>query len=217
MRVFVEIGTGHCAEWTYLIRDDWRDIARSKNGTDPLRTLPESWLAEEGKWHGYLVEAHPSNFCTLIEKTMADKQLYPFLHRLTFINAAVSANTSHFTTMGMEIGILKGLFVNRYNLSEARPFHRSVVDNTIEFGVFTVALETLFSAIGHEHIDILRLDVEGAEVPILKGYPFHIKPRLLSVEYHSKSGEAFVKQALETQGYQIETEDAEELRALHEA
>ena len=139
-RVFVEIGTGPRAEWAYLVRDDWRDIARSKRRTDRLRALPDAWLSEVGGWHGYLVEAHPANFCALVEKTVADKRLRPFLHRLTFINAAVSAETAHFTTMGMETGLLKGLFVNRFSLREARPFHRSAVDNTVGFGVFTVFL-----------------------------------------------------------------------------
>lgn len=215
-RIFVEIGTGHRAEWTYLIRDDWRDIARRKHRTDRLRALPDSWLSEPGHWHGYLVEAHPGNFCTLVEKTVANKSLRPFLHRLTFINAAISAETSHFTTMGMETDMFKGLFVNRFTLTEARPFHPSAVNNTVDFAVFTVSLETLFSAIRHKQIDLLRLDVEGAEVPILEVYPFHIKPHLFSIEHHSKTGETFVRRALETQGYRIDAENAEELRGFHE-
>ncbi|MYB95962.1 FkbM family methyltransferase [Candidatus Poribacteria bacterium] len=214
-RVFVEIGTGQRAEWTYLIRDDWQDIARSKRRTDRLRGLPESWVSEHGNWHGYLVEAHPGNFSALVEKTVADKYLRPFLHRLTFINAAISG-TSYFTKMGMETGRLKQLFANRFTLAEARPFHPSAVDNTVDFGVFTVSLETLFSAIGHKKIDLLRLDVEGAEVPILEAYPFHIKPHLFSIEHHSKMGEAFVRRVLETQGYLIDAENAEELRGFHE-
>ena len=213
--VFVEIGTGHHAEWTYLIRDDWRDIARRKKWTNRLRALPDSWLSETGNWHGYLVEAHPSNFSLLVEKTVADKKLRPFLHRLTFINAAISG-TSHFTTMGMEAGKLKNLFVNRFALTEARPFHPSAVDNTVNFGVFTVSLETLFSAIGHKQIDLLRMDVEGAEMLILKTYPFRLKPRILSVEHHSKTSEDFVQSILEKQGYRVDAQNAEELRGVHD-
>lgn len=211
-RVFVEIGTGHRAEWTYLVRDDWRDIARGKQRTNRLRALPEPWLSEPGNWHGYLVEGHPGNFSTLVEKTLADKHLCPFLPRLTFINAAISAETSHFTTMGLETGTLKGLFVNRFALKEAAPFHAGVVENTVDFGVFTVSLQTLLNAIGQEQIDILRMDVEGAEVPIFKTYPFHIKPCLLSVECHSETGKTFVRHILEKQGYQMDVENAEELR-----
>lgn len=213
--VFVEIGAGHHAEWTYLIRDDWRDITRRKKWTDRLRALPDSWLSETGNWHGYLVEAHPNNFSSLVEKTVADEKLRPFLHRLTFINAAIS-DTSHFTTMGIETGMLKGLFINRFSLSEARPFHASAVDNTVSFGTFTVSLETLLSAIGHEHIALLRLDVEGAEVPILESYSFGVKPCLLSVEYHSNAGKIFVRRVLETQGYRIDAQNGEELRGLRE-
>ena len=210
-RVFVEIGTGQRAEWTYLIRDDWQDIARSKSQTDRLRALPESWLSEQGNWHGYLVEAHPRNFSALVEKTVADEKLCPFLHRLTFINAAISG-TSQLTTMGMETGVFKGLFVNRYTLRESRSFHPSAVDNTVDFGLFTVSLETLLSAIGHKHIDLLRLDVEGAEVAILEAYPFHIKPHFLSIEYHSKAGKTLVRHILEEHGYQMDAQNAEELR-----
>lgn len=213
--VFVEIGTGHHAEWTYLIRDDWRDIARRKKWTNRLRTLPESWLSETGNWHGYLVEAHPDNFSSLVKKTVSDERFRPFLHRLTFINAAISRE-SQFTTMGMETGVFKRLFINRYTLSEARPFHPNVVDNTVDFGVFTVSLETLFSAIGHEQIDLLRMDVEGAEVSILEAYSFHIKPLLFSIEYHSKVGENSIRRVLETQGYRVDMQNSEELRGLHE-
>ncbi len=210
-RVFIEIGTGQRAEWTYLIRDDWQDIARSKRRTDRLRGLPESWLSDQDNWHGYLVEAQPRNFSALVEKTVADKKLRPFLHRLTFINAAISG-TSQFTTMGMETGVFKGLFVNRYTLTDARSFHPSAVDNTMNFGLFTVSLETLLSAIGHKHIDLLRMDVEGAEVSILETYPFHIKPYFLSIEYHSKAGKTLVRQILEKHGYQIDAQNGEELR-----
>ena len=213
-RIFVEIGTGHRAEWMYLIRDDWRDIARQKQRTDPLRALPDSWLSEAGNWHGYLVEAHPSNFSLLVKKTIVDKKLHPFLHRLTFINAAISG-TSQFTTMGMETGMLKRLFANRFTLTEARPFHPSVIDNTVDFGVFTVSLDTLLSAIGHEQIDILRMDVEGAEMLILKAYSFQLKPYLLSVEHHSKTGETFIRHVMETQGYQVDAHNAEELRGVY--
>lgn len=213
-RVFVEIGTGNSPEWIYLIRDDWRDIARRKHGTDLLRSLPDSWCADDGQWHGYLVEAHPQNFRSLVETTVANKHYRPFLHRITFINAAIGAETSHFTTMGMEIGALKGLFVNRFSLTEARAFHTGAIDNTVDFGVFTVSLETLLAAIGHKRIDLLRLDVEGAEVPIFKSYPFPIKPRLLSIEYHSKAGETFVRRIFEKHGYQIDAENAEELRGV---
>lgn len=214
-RIFVEIGTGHRPEWMYLIQDNWRDIARQKQRTDPLRSLPNAWLAEAGNWHGYLVEAHPSNFSLLVKKTVADKKLRPFLHRLTFINAAIS-ETSHFTAMGIETGMLNGLFANRFTLTEARPFHPSVIDNTVDFGVFTVSLETLLSAIGHEQIDILRMDVEGAEMLILKAYPFQRKPHLLSVEHHSKTGEAFIRHILETQGYQVDAHNVEELRGVYD-
>ncbi len=211
--IFLEIGTGQKAEWTYLIRDDWRDIARSKHRTDPLRSLPESWLSKEGHWHGYLVEAHPRNFYALVEKTIADKKLRPFLHRLTFINAAIS-EASVFSTMGMEIGPLSNLFVNRFALEEAKHLHTDMIDNTITFKLFTVSLETLILALNHKPIHLLRLDVEGAEVPILKAYPWHLKPMLLSVEHHCQAGKAFIRHVLETQGYRIDAQNPEELRGV---
>ena len=214
-RVFVEIGTGHTAEWTYLIRDDWQEVARRKQRTDRLRAIPEMWISQPRTWHGYLVEAHPGNFCSLVEKTVADKTLRPFLHRLTFINAAISG-TPQLTTMGMETGPLKGLFVNRFTLAEAEPFHSRAVNNTMDFRLFTVSLDTLLSALGHTHIDLLRLDVEGAEVPILRAYRWHIKPAIFSVEHHCLAGKNFVQELLEHQGYKIESQNAEELRGVHE-
>lgn len=214
-RVFVEIGTGHAAEWTYLIRDNWQEVTRRKQRTDELRAIPAKWLSHPRTWHGYLVEAHPRNFCSLVEKTAADKTLRPFLHRLTFINAAIS-DATQLSTMGMETGVFKGLFANRFTLTEAQPFHKRTVNNTLNFQIFTVSLDTLLSALGHTHIDLLRLDVEGAEVPILCAYRWHIKPNIISVEHHCPEGENTVRHILERQGYRIDSQNSEELRCLYE-
>ena len=214
-RVFVEIGTGHTAEWTYLIRDNWQEIALRKRWTDRLRAIPDMWLSHSKTWHGYLVEAHPSNFCSLVEKTLADKTLCPFLHRLTFINAAISS-PSQFSTMGMETGIFKKLFVNRFSLTGAQPFHQRSVNNTLDFHIFTVSLDTLLSALGHTHIDLLRLDVEGAEVPILQAYSWHVKPTLISVEHHSPEGKNIIQGILVQQGYRIDSWNTEEVRYVYE-
>lgn len=212
-RVFVEIGTGQSAEWTYLVRDDWREVSHRKQKTEPLRALPPAWTSVEGNWHGYLVEAHPSNFSALVEKTVTDKKIKPFLHRLTFINAAIS-EASQLTTMGIETGALKGLFVNRFTLREALPFHPSAIDNSHEFGLFTVSLEMLCAAIRHEHIDLLRMDVEGAEVPILNAYRWLIKPTLLSVEYHSSEARTFLQRILAVQEYRVDAQNGEEIRGI---
>ena len=214
-RVFIEIGTGHTAEWTYLIRDNWQDIARRKQRTDPLRSIPEMWLSHSRTWHGYLVEAHPGNFCSLVEKTLADKTLRPFLHRLTFINAAIS-DASQFSTMGIETGAFKRLFVNRFTLTEAQPFHPRAVNNTTNFQLFTVSLDTLLSALGHPHIDLLRLDVEGAEVPILQSYQWNVQPTILSVEHHCPEGENVIQDIMTQQGYRIDLQNTEELRYVYE-
>ena len=215
--VFVEIGTGHSAEWTFLIRNDWKEITAKKQGLNPLRTLPDRWISQPWKpWHGYLVEAHPGNFSSLVETTVANKHLRPFLHRLTFINAAIGAETASFSSMGMETGALKALFVNRFSLGEAQSFQRCRINNAINFRLFTVSLETLFAEIPHKHIDLLRLDVEGAEVPILGTYSFQMKPQLLSVEHHSNGGASFIRQLLQAQNYRIDAQNAEEIRGIHE-
>ena len=73
--------------------------------------------------------------------------------------------------MGMEIGPLSNLFVNRFALEETKHLHTDMIDNTVTFKLFTVSLETLISALNHKHIHLLRLDVEGAEVPIFEGIP----------------------------------------------
>ena len=214
-RIFIEIGTGRTAEWTYLIRDNWQDIARRKQRTDLLRSIPEMWLSHSRTWHGYLVEAHPGNFCSLVEKTVADKTLRPFLHRLTFINAAIS-DASQFSTLGIETGAFKSLFVNRFTLTEAHPYHPKAVNNTTNFRLFTVSLDTLLSALGHPQIDLLRLDVEGAEVPILQSYQWHVKPTILSVEHHSPEGKDIIQDIMTQQNYRIDLQNNEELRYIYE-
>lgn len=214
-RVFIEIGTGRAAEWTYLIQDNWQKIARRKQRTDLLRSIPKMWFSHSSTWHGYLVEAHPGNFCSLVEKTVADKTLRPFLHRLTFINAAIS-DAEQFSTMGIETGAFKKLFVNRFTLTEAQPFQPRSVNNTTNFRLFTVSLDTLLSALGHTHIDLLRLDVEGAEVPILRAYQWDLKPTLLNVEHHSPEGKNVIQDVMTQQGYRIDLQNAEEIRYVYE-
>ena len=49
----------------------------------------------------------------------------------------------------------------------------------------------------------------------MKAYSFQLKPYLLSVEYHSKTGETFVRHVMETQGHQVDAHNAEELRGVY--
>ena len=74
-------------------------------------------------------------------------------------------------------------------------------------GSFT--LDQIFDCVcndsGIDAIDILKLDIEGAEINVLQHYSFQRKPRLLMVEIHffdhENAGE-IVKQIVEPHGYQ---------------
>ena len=118
--------------------------------------------------------------------------------------------------MGIETGAFKRLFVNRFTLTEAQHFHPRAVNNTTNFRLFTVSLDTLLSALGHPHIDLLRLDVEGAEVPILQSYQWHVHPTLLSVEHHCPEGKNIIQDLMTQQGYRIDLQNTEELRYVYE-
>ena len=73
-------------------------------------------------------------------------------------------------------------------------------------GGFT--LDQIFDCVcndsGIDTIDVMKMDIEGAEIEVLKHYSFSRKPRLLMIEAHvwfNENACEIVKQIIEQQGY----------------
>ncbi|MGA7129191.1 MAG: FkbM family methyltransferase [Chthoniobacterales bacterium] len=66
-----------------------------------------------------------------------------------------------------------------------------------------VTLETVLALIGVEHLDVLKMDIEGLELELLTslGQPILDRINQLTVEFHESMGMGTVKQVLETIDY----------------
>lgn len=55
---------------------------------------------------------------------------------------------------------------------------------TCVYTMFSISLSDFINLQYINQIDVLALDVEGAEVEILQGYDWKVKPRFITVEFH---------------------------------
>ena len=67
-------------------------------------------------------------------------------------------------------------------------------------------LDTLLAAHEIRHIDYLKIDVEGHELNVLRGYSWEVKPALIKVEHKHLSGDE-LDRILKRQGYTIWVEE----------
>lgn len=72
-----------------------------------------------------------------------------------------------------------------------------------EIEAYCVTLDQLLS--GVEHVDFLKIDVEGHELNILMNFSFSVRPNLIKVE-HKMVDDKLLRRKLETNGYLVWTE-----------
>lgn len=68
------------------------------------------------------------------------------------------------------------------------------------FSAECLSLASLTTRLGHSHVDLLKLDVEGAEYEILEALG-EIRPRILCVEFHSNRSPKEVARLVGDAGY----------------
>ena len=174
---YFEIGAGW-PQGGFLLDEDWQ-----RNYGDVLTPETVKVLSDFSAFDGYFVEAVPEQVESLHET---------FKHRenATVINAAISGSPGmqalHVFSSGM--GVLQ-----EYSLGQSA-FVKS-------FSVNCMDLDTLFANVG-ETPDLLRVDIEGAEVSTLEAYSFDPKPRVIIVDTHLRNKER-VTAILEGQGYVV--------------
>ena len=138
------------------------------------KKLSNSLFFEETRgWQGLLVEANPSAFRTLL-KLNRDAYL---------LNACLSPSPRstklNFTTAGV-LGGLDGFMESTHKRWIRR---RQRLKKPLSVQCFP--LFSVLSALGVDHVDYLSLDVEGAELDILKTIPFdRVTFDVMTVEYH---------------------------------
>lgn len=134
-------------------------------------------------WEGILIEGDPSNFKLLLEKR---RKSYS-------INVCLSTQDKP----------MKVVFQQSFNVGKIVP---GVDMSKLRAGYIPVQCFPLYSillALNRTTVDYFSLDVEGAELDVLKTVPFDkVNIRVLSVEYiHDKDGESGVKDFMESKGY----------------
>lgn len=154
-------------------------------------------------WTGCFVEPHPGNVV----------QLYDILSREGFLEACdvfsvgvwENSGFQEFRTSGRSfsesnisshIGESDTFYSKRIEVDGKVRTHRKVKSNLI---VYCVTLAELLSRVGY--CDRIRMDIEGAEVPILMSHVWLELPSVLEVEFHGKRHISDVESVLFKQGF----------------
>jgi FkbM family methyltransferase len=154
-------------------------------------------LLENG-WNGIMVEA---------VKEIADS--IPTHSNLKIINTVISdyngeidfyissgsdwaRGISHVASQNHKGNKLLELDANKHHLSETRSMQ-------------CMTLDSLIAENEIDHIDFLKLDVEGHETNVIESYSWIIKPTFIKLE-HWHIDDKNMKRMLESQGYLVYTE-----------
>lgn len=86
--------------------------------------------------------------------------------------------------------------------------NQSLFSGTLEVPCMT--LDTLLKEV--DHVDFMKIDVEGHELNILESYSFRVKPKMLKVE-HKHVDDIKLRSLLEGHGYMVWTE-ADDIYAI---
>ncbi len=138
------------------------------------KKLSNSLFFEETRdWKGLLVEADPGAFQELLK-----------LHRNAYLlNACLSPSPQSTKLNFTTAGVLGGL--ERFMESTHKKWIMRVQQLKQPLTVQCFPLFSVLSALGVDHVDYFSLDVEGAELDILKTIPFdRITFDVMTVEYH---------------------------------
>ena len=156
--------------------------------------LSNSLFFEKSRnWTGLLVEANPVSFHSLIEKRR---------HAYT-VNACLSPTTKPMVIPFRMASYIGGLTEYMENTHIKRVQKEDPDGKTIPVQCFP--LFSILQAMGVSHVDYFSLDIEGAEVDILKTLPLDkISVDVFSIEYQvSGSGSASSQKLKEINKYLV--------------
>jgi FkbM family methyltransferase len=155
-----------------------------------------SLLSRFPQAHIVAIEPDRDNF------EMCRRNLAPFGNRVTLINAAVWPEDA-------ELEVVRGEFAGGWEWAhQVRPAPIGSVGE-----VRGLSFESLIAQLPYERIDLLKIDIEGAEKEIFSGCCSGWLPRVanLVIELHDEEAAAIVFRAL--RGYSFRRETLGELTA----
>lgn len=173
-------------------------------------------LISSGEWLGVMVEPTKKYFSNL-EKLVADN---PYRHNLTLENIAISDynGTISFAEAKDTSTGPRGLGAWRRGISSVvadshkgeRLFDLADNQKFVEefFDVPCMTLDSLIAKHKFEHINYLKIDVEGHEMNILDAYSWDIKPDFIKME-HSHIDDVYAANLLKDKGYVVYIEHSD--------
>jgi hypothetical protein len=144
-----------------------------ESGAAGGENLSNSLFFEKSRnWTGLLVEANPASFQAILQK-----------HRHAYmVNACLSPVTKPTIIPFSMAGVIGGLYDYMENSHKERVQYRSKGSEIISIQCFP--LFTILQAMNISHVDYFSLDIEGAELEILKTLPLDkVDVKVFSIEY----------------------------------
>ena len=174
-QAIVQIGLYRSAEYVHLVDPEKFDT--NVVGASPPILFSE--LESETDWHYWGVDMTPKSIekCRELFKTFED-------NRLHFIEALVHRRDGDVFTH------------NGFNI------HEDLADHLESHTSTSISLDSLFKQIPMP-VNLLVLDVEGAEDSILMGYSWAHKPKYILVEMHASEDLETVTKIMKQQGYYL--------------
>ena len=143
-------------------------------------------------WKGYFVEPHPANLIAL-QKNLENYIDYTLLNFGIWHSNEIKTINSEFKDLD-ETGI-------KFHLADSAPFYSKgdrIRQTAFSFEIACITLKDLLGFTGW--VDRIRMDVEGAEIPILMNHKWVDMPEELHVEFHSNDYIPDINRKLEDMG-----------------
>lgn len=187
---FYEIGAKG-AVLRYLLADDWVRAGMKREKNDDEIYLDPEWEFTYNMWQGVFVEPLPENTQEVMDYLIQDG----IKEKAKVVACAVGPRTeiTRFETLNLaELTHLaetpEGKIVS---LPETNLFDEYLTSvGTIYVPMYT--LDDLFEQL-KTYPDLLRIDIEGAEVAALENYSFDPRPHIIQVDSHKVNMQAVVK------------------------
>ena len=163
----IQIGLGTTAEYAYLAAPDWQDQMQK---VKHLKDLPPELCTDDKRWQYYGIDVTIGSISYCIEKYSVLPEEH--LKHITWICTRISEEQALIRT-------------SHYRFES--PFKRSPKifrDQHARLGVVGISFDELIESLEFDDIDVLAVDIEGAEIALFEDYSWRIKPKFIAVEYH---------------------------------
>lgn len=177
-------------------------------------------LIENGGWEGVMCEPAPKYFENIskLAKDIDNKECLSLENiAISDYDGKISFACAKDNSSGprSEDGWRRGISsVVADNHKGERMFdlkgNQKFIDKVIDVECMT--LDSLIAKYKYEHINYLKIDVEGHELNILDNYSWDIKPDIIKLE-HAHIDDMYARRLLESKGYLVYTE-ASDLYAI---